>query len=222
MAQIIGNAAETTVACHVRAPMLLEPIDAHVETLRACESEGAVDAVVLRSWPDKVTLADDGPFSEAVDVFRRFDRWADRRGVSVRPPFEVRSASASFDGAEKDVLVTPLIAVAVYRGDRLHGVYPHSDGEDTYTVADAIATLRIGDVPTPLGTAPAPATFASDDCPDCGGALVDGQGRFGCTDCAWTGTATAGGRLGAAPRDGEPTQGIDGSILAETADPARR
>jgi len=195
MTSIRGAAAETTVACHVRAPMLLEPIDSQIETLRACEAEGAVDAVVLRSWPDKVSLGDDGSFGEVIDVFRRFERWADRRGVSVRPPFEVRTTAATFSGTEREVLVTPLIAVAVYRDDRLHGVYPHSTGDNTYTVADAIATLRAGDVPTPLGGAPALETYEPDGCPDCDGEFVDGQGLFACVDCEWTGIATESGRL---------------------------
>jgi len=129
-------------------------------------------------------------------------------------PFEVRTTSATFTDADAAVLVTPLIAVAVYRGDRLHGVYPHSDGEDTYTVADAIATLRTGEVPTPLGTAPAPEPVRPDGCPDCGGDLVDGQGLLGCVDCEWTGTATENGRLVASPV-AEPTEG-------EIIGPARR
>jgi len=189
------NATETTVACHVRAPMLLEPIDSQIETLRACESESVVDSLVLRSWPDRVALSDDSQFREAVDVFRRFERWADRRGVSVRPPFEMRTSSSTITDTEKEVLVTPLIAVAVYRDDRLVGVYPHSEGEETYTAADAIATLRTGDVPTPLGASPRPDATATDDCPDCGSGLVDGQGLFGCVDCEWVGTARGDGRL---------------------------
>lgn len=175
--------------------MLMEPIDAHVETLRACESEDAVDDVVLRSWPDRVSLSESGPHREVVDVFERFERWAERRGVSVRPPFEVRTVTSQVTDESKEVLVTPLICVAVYEDERLAGVFPHSEGEDTYTVNDAIAKLRTGELPVPMGATPAPERPDADACPDCGGQLIDGQGVFACTDCEWIGSVTGGGRF---------------------------
>lgn len=198
-----GNAtgAETTVACHVRAPMLIEPIDSHVETLRACEQEGAIDSLVLRSWPDKVALTESSPFQEAVEAFERFERWAEGRGVSVRPPFEVRSVESRISDTEREVLSTPLIAVAVYRDEHLTGVYPHTDGDETYTVADAIAKLRTGEAPTPFGDDLTPTPVDAAGCPDCGGDLVDGQGLFGCVDCEWVGVARGDGRLVPAARE---------------------
>lgn len=190
---------DVTVACHVRAPMLLEPVDSHVETLRACESEDAIDSLLLRSWPDKVRLSEDGPHQEVIERFERFERWADRRGVSVRPPFERRTVTKAITDETRELLVTPLICLAVYRDEELVGVFPHSTEEDTYTVADAIATLRTGEVPTPLGSAPSPSTASAsgsgETCPECGAALVNGQGLFSCSNCEWVGTATEDSRL---------------------------
>jgi hypothetical protein len=60
---------EVTIACYVRAPMLLEPVDAHVETLRACEREGIVDGLLLRSWPEQVRFDEASPDREVLERF---------------------------------------------------------------------------------------------------------------------------------------------------------
>lgn len=96
---------EITAVCHVRAPLLLEPVDRQVETLRACESEGAVDDLLLRSWPKEVTLTDETPYQEALESVERFEGWADRRGVSIRPPFRERTATNQISGETTDVLI---------------------------------------------------------------------------------------------------------------------
>ena len=185
---------EVTVACYVRAPMLLEPVDAHVETLRACEREGTVADLLLRSWPEKVSLEPSSPDREVLERFEEFEAWAGRQGVSVRPPFEVRERTSSATGEFSERLVTPLIAVALYDGPRLVGVYPHSADGETYTVEDAIATIRTGEVPTPLSPQAAhPEPDGADDCPACEGRLVNGQGLFACPDCGWVGTARGDG-----------------------------
>ena len=173
--------------------MLLEPIDAHVETLRACEREGTIESLLLRSWPEQVRLGDGSPDREVLERFEEFEAWADRRGVSIRPPFEVRERTSSVTGEFRERLVTPLIAVALYDGSRLTGVYPHSAEGETYTVEDAIATIRTGRLPRPLSTSEAQPAGA-DDCPECDGRLVSGQGLFACETCGWVGTARADGR----------------------------
>ncbi len=54
-----------TAVCHVRAPLLLEPVDAQIETLQACESEGAIDDLLLRSWPKEVSLSEESPIRKS-------------------------------------------------------------------------------------------------------------------------------------------------------------
>jgi hypothetical protein len=196
-----GDLDEITAACYVRAPVLLEPVDAHVETLRTCEREGIVDGLVLRSWPEAVRLDKETPHREVVERFEEFERWADRRGVSVRPPFEVRSGK-SLTGEHRERLVTPLVCLALYDVGRLLGVYPHSAGEETYTIEDAIATVRTGEFPTPLA-GPERADSATDACPECDGRLVNGQGLFACADCGWVGTVARDGRYEELSEEGE-------------------
>jgi len=184
--------SNVTATCYVRAPMLLEPVDAHVETLRACEREGTVDGLLLRSWPETVSLGEETPHREVVERFEEFRRWAGRRGVSVEPPFEARERTSSVTGEFTERLVTPLACLALYDEGRLAGVYPHSGAGETYTVEDAIATVRTGELPTPLSAPERPAR--ADDCPACEGLLVNGQGLFVCADCGWVGTASGDGR----------------------------
>jgi hypothetical protein len=181
---------EITLACHVRAPLVADPVESRIETLRALEDGPLVDTVVVRSWPDTVRFDDEGDH-ETLARYERFRSWADRRGVSIRPPFETRTRSSIVEDDGVDVLVTPTLCLAVYREERLVGVFPHSVDGETYTVEDAVVELRDGDLPRPLGA------VESDPeprhCPDCEASLVNGQGVFICPDCAWVGAATADG-----------------------------
>ncbi|MFU8868022.1 HTH domain-containing protein [Natronococcus sp.] len=196
-----------TVVCHVRAPLLLEPVDSQIESLRACEEEGRIDDLLVRSWPKEVRLSDDSPYQEVLETYDRFEQWADRRDVSIQPPFRTRTTTSQVTDERREVLVTPLLCLECYADDELVAVYPHSTGEETITTEDVIARVRCGEglVPTNAvderidteagddgGAETAPST-RSDGCPDCGRGLVDGQGLVGCPDCGWTGTITEDG-----------------------------
>lgn len=183
-----------TAVCYVRAPMLVEPIDSQVDTLRTCESAGAIDDLLLRSWPDEVTLDEDTPHREVVDDFERFERWADREGVRIRPPFQVRTSAPPLSSEPRDVLMTPLLCVALFEADELIGVYPHSWPQETYTVEEAVATLRAGDVPAPLSAAGRRPPEAHE-CPACEAPLDTGGGLYACVRCEWTGIRTNDGQL---------------------------
>lgn len=216
-----------TVVCHVRAPLLLEPIDRQVETLTACESEGAIDELLVRSWPKEVAVSNSSPHQEVLESFERFSEWADRHSVSIEPPFSTRTNTSQITGKTRELLVTPLLCLEVYAGDDLVGIFPHTAGDETVTTDEVIAQLRTGEVPTPLGTAPtrveseiksesdSETEIETSDCPTCGGSLVDGQGLFACRECGWLGTvAPTGHHL--EPRTGERdalghTQGDDTS-----------
>ncbi|QLK26055.1 hypothetical protein HYG81_18570 [Natrinema zhouii] len=208
---------EITAVCHVRAPLLLEPVDAQIETLQACESEGSIDELLLRSWPKEVTLSEESPHQEVIENFERFAQWADERGVSVRPPFRKRTTTSQVTGTTRERLVTPLLCLELYDDDELVGVFPHSNEttDETYTTDEAIATLRTGELPTPLGSVSdvdaGLESATSDTCPDCGGSLVDGQGLFACSDCGWVGTVTESGRYESRPA--RPARERESAIL---------
>ncbi|WP_306055528.1 HTH domain-containing protein [Natronococcus wangiae] len=199
---------ELAVTCHVRAPLLLEPVDSKVETLQRCEENGQIDALRLQSWPDEVSLEPETPDQEVIDRFKQFEQWADAHGVSVRPPFRIRTVTSLVDDEPKRVLVTPLLCLAFYYDNQLVGVYPYSDGESTYTSTEVIAELTTGAVPTPINQLSAPAASSTEDtteslatngldsadrkrvltpssCPHCDGALVNVQGILACDSCKW-------------------------------------
>lgn len=145
-----ASASEFTVACHLRSSLVVDPVNATVERLRDLEDEGIVDSLLLRSWPKEVALDAQGPYLELLDRYEQFEDWADRNGVSVRPPFEVRSATSLASETERGVLVTPTICLACYRDDRLAAVFPHETDEGTYTVAEAVDELAAGELPGPV------------------------------------------------------------------------
>lgn len=177
---------ETTVVCHARTPLVFDPVEERIERARDLEDGDLVDTVVLRSWPETVRFDDDSPHREVVEEFERFDEWAARRGVSVRPPFETRTRTSMVEDGGVDVLVTPVLCLAVYREERLVSVFPHSDGETTYSVERALDRLEADQLPRPLrASADVP---DAKTCPECDAALVNGQGLFVCPDCEWSGT----------------------------------
>ncbi|WP_436343646.1 HTH domain-containing protein [Natronorubrum sp. FCH18a] len=209
------TSTDVTVVCHVRAPLLLEPVDRQIETLQACDSEGTIDDLLLRSWPKEIALTDNSPYQEALDSFERFEAWAADQGVSIRPPFQERTKTSQVTGETTDLLVTPLLCLELYADDELVGVFPHTDEgtEETYTTDEAIASLRTGELPTPLAgsreseaTEPTATEASTNDCPDCGESLIDGQGLFACADCGWTGTVSETGQYVSQSTDARSTE----------------
>ncbi|AGB37526.1 HTH domain-containing protein [Natronococcus occultus] len=213
-----------TVVCHVRAPLLLEPVDSQVESLRACEDEGRIDDLLVRSWPKEVSRSGESPYQEVLETHERLQRWADRHEVSLSPPFRTRTTTSQITDETEDVLVTPLLCLEYYRGDELVGVYPHTTGEETITTEDVIARIRCGDdsasaaealaklTPDSAGSPGTNQTVVtgngategletesptrSGTCPDCEGDVVDGQGLVACMDCGWIGTLAENGGYG--------------------------
>lgn len=182
------SSTDITAVCHVRAPLLFEPIDRQIETLQACESEGSIGSVLIRSWPDQVTISEDSPNGEVLEVFDRFRQWANNRDVSIEPPFRRRTVTSPITDQSKRILTTPLLSLAIYREDQLVGIYPHSVDDETITTTEVIGTLRTGEVPTPLGSRPKETNPDGDRCPECGGDILNGQGLVACADCDWNGT----------------------------------
>ena len=180
---------DLTVQVYMRPGLLLEPLDAKLDTLQRLETEDVIDAVTVQAWPDTVPLTDTTPYTEVVDLFNRFTLWADQQDRSITPPFTVRTQSTIASDDSRRILTTPMLCLAVYSDQMLTAVYPHTDGDDHYSVADAIAALKTGEFDQ-VTSATAPestlAETAVQNCPDCTGQLINIQGVRACRDCMWT------------------------------------
>lgn len=173
---------DVTVEAYVRPAQLLEPCDAKIGTLRRLESTDRIEELTLHTWPEKIALAEQTPYTEAVDAFERMKAWADEHDVDVQPPFSVRTTTSSYTGETRTVLRTPVMCLAVHVDGRLANVFPHSRGEDTYGVVDAIAALRTGELEM-FTFDPGRLAAPPDRCPACETLLTNVQGIGVCQNC---------------------------------------
>ncbi|MFB6121942.1 MAG: HTH domain-containing protein [Haloferacaceae archaeon] len=143
---ILDELTDTTdrrIELHVRAGDSAPARHAElVETLRDLDADGRIDGFDVSTWPERATLAPDRPGVDVVDAYERFESWASERGVSINPPFVVRTGTRTLVGDEYAVLRTPTTCLAVYDDPELVGVFPCVDGDAVYTVDDALSTLE--------------------------------------------------------------------------------
>ncbi len=137
---------ELTVEVYVRADALVEPIDTKIDALHRLDSADRIDNLVIHAWPAAITLTDQTPYSDAIDAFEQMEMWAGERGGSIQPPFSVRTSTSTFTNETRTTLRTPMMCLAVYVGEQLANVFPHSWGDDHHGVTDAIAALRTDDL----------------------------------------------------------------------------
>ncbi len=119
-----------------RRPVCGRPTEV-IHRLGSLRSAGAISDFEVETWSTAVSVEGDAPDDRAIEAFERFDAWAEKQGLSVRPPFEVKTVSPLV-GDERTVLTLPILCLAVYDGTDLSGVYPCSDEETTYRIVDCL------------------------------------------------------------------------------------
>lgn len=102
------------------------------------------DSMVAGEWQRIRTMAEDKR-SGALATYEEFADWADRNGSSLEPAFERRTRT--FVGMDRtdDVVVFPVVSLAIYDEKSLQAVFPCTDAELTYTVGDALDAFERGD-----------------------------------------------------------------------------
>jgi hypothetical protein len=127
-------------------PPVAGPATTVINRLGRLRAEGVVEAFDIEYWPDEVSLAGDG-HPEVVETFERYETWAAEHGVSLRPAFDVRSVSPLV-GERRELLRLPMACLAVHEDGDLVGVFPCTDGDETWTVTDCLeAVATAGELP---------------------------------------------------------------------------
>lgn len=111
-----------------------------LEWLERLHAEGTIDGFSLDTWPVEVEYGGD---HGVLDLFSSFEAWGERVGATVRPPFQVRTHRSLLGEPEREVLVTPELCLAAYRGDELVAVRPcHRDGQ-VDTIEEYLSSLEL-------------------------------------------------------------------------------
>lgn len=105
-----------------------------IDRLSKLQSEEAIASFTVETWPTEVAISEHTEHGRVVEMYKEFLLFAEENGLSITPPFERRTVS-SLVGESEDVLTLPIMCLAVY-DDGLSGVYPCTDGDQTWSVAD--------------------------------------------------------------------------------------
>lgn len=106
------------------------------------DEDGPVTELDINVWGTSMGItqtADRDPV-DARETVAEFRQWAEAHGYTLQPAFEWRSADTETDGESQ--IVTPLITLALYNGERLQAVYPHVNGNEVNTVHDGVEALE--------------------------------------------------------------------------------
>lgn len=165
----------------VRPTALTDPIDRKIRRIRRLADRGVVDDVLVWTWPAEVRLSSEEVETRVVETYERITTWAEREGASVEPAFDRKECHSKFTGETCELLVTPMMGLAVYEGDVLRAAFPHADANGHHSVTDAIDVLEAGGFQPTSGTG----STVEGRCPSCGAAIVDVQGLLTCRTCDW-------------------------------------
>ena len=177
--------ARVSVTAHVRPTLLFEPEDTKVTTLRTLTEVGQIDDLEVTAWPATVRQSRNTIQRQTFEHYHEFTTWARANGVTL-VGFETTETTSVLADEPQIVLQTPMIGLTIHVDGELAGIFPHRDGDEQYTVADAIAALRtnslLRDEPSTDGV-----QSVQETCPTCGGDVVSILGLQSCRDCQWTG-----------------------------------
>ena len=121
-------------------PPQTEVID-RLQTLTEDE-DGPLDDLDVGMWGPSMgsTQTEHRDPLDTRETVAKFKQWADAYGYTLRPAFDWHSSDSTETGDGQ--IVTPLLTLAVYKGERLKVVYPHVDGDEVNTIHDGVEALE--------------------------------------------------------------------------------
>ncbi|ACV48866.1 conserved hypothetical protein [Halomicrobium mukohataei DSM 12286] len=116
-----------------------------LQRVHELETENVIDeSSVADEWQRIRTLNEDRR-DGALATYDEFAAWAQRNDYALEPAFERRARSYVGLSRVDDVVVFPVVSLAIYERDRLQAVFPCSDGERNYRVQDCLDAFERGD-----------------------------------------------------------------------------
>lgn len=75
------------------------------------------------------------------ETYRAFEAWASRSGCALTPAFDTRECGTLVSDEQHEVIVFPMMYLALYLGDEVRAVFPHSTDDGIRTVEDGLAAI---------------------------------------------------------------------------------
>jgi hypothetical protein len=116
-----------------------------LDRLGDLEGGGVLGAVGTDRWHARQTMEYDHR-EGALATYEEFLDWARHNAADLEPAFERRIRTLIGGTEAREVVVFPVICLAVYRTDRLRAVFPSSVDGTHFTVHDCLDAFESGNV----------------------------------------------------------------------------
>ena len=121
-----------------------------IDRLRTLEDEGVLAAGRVERWAGIEINEYEGRES-ALATYDEFQDWARRNDADLEPAFQRRPRRTLGRRGVTEVVVFPVIALAIYSGEDLRAVFPSRAGDRHYTVEECLDALEVGTTNRLLG-----------------------------------------------------------------------
>jgi len=99
-----------------------------LETIRSLETAGVLAETSVEADWQRIRTPEQDCRDGAIETYREFRAWADQNGYSLEPAFEHRHRAYLGRDAIDEVVVFPIVSLAVYEDTDLRAVFPCTDG----------------------------------------------------------------------------------------------
>jgi len=142
-------ASDLRVECYIRGDTYgtYDRQRAVLDRVQDLEAEGVLaNADIAASW-QRIRTPEQDSRDDAIGTYEEFREWAQTNGYNLEPAFQRRQRSYVGTDRVHDVVVFPMVSLAVYEGSDLVAVLPCSDerGAIHFGVRDCLDALEAGE-----------------------------------------------------------------------------